>query len=96
MLISFNEEPEIRPGFPCTAFRWTFQIKKDFIGFVYQSQSNKRWHDSHTRVFGIFYHGIWDWGVDHYWYDGPHCLCSVGPFRIQWYNETCKECYGED
>ena len=92
MIIPFKEIPEIRKGFPCRAFRWTFQIEKDFIGFIHQAQLEGEWHDSHTLVNGLWYHGKWDWGFTHFWYDGPHCGFSLGPLRIQWYNENCKEC----
>lgn len=92
MIIPFKEIPETRRGYPCTAFRWTFQIQKDFIGFIHQAQLEDEWHDSHTLVNGLWYHGKWDWGFDHFWYDGPHCGFSFGPLRIQWHNEGCKEC----
>lgn len=96
MIIPFKEEPETRKGWPCTAFRWTFQIEKDFIGFIHQHHLSGEWYDSHTRVFQLWYHGKWRLGQDHFWYDGPHCQFAFGPFRIQWYNDHCKECYGED
>ncbi len=92
MIIPFKETPETRKGFPCTAFRWTFQVQKDFIGFIHQAQSDGEWDDSHTLVNGLWYHGEWDWGFHHFWYDGPHCGFSFGPLRIQWYNESCKQC----
>lgn len=92
MIIPFKEIPETRKGYPCTAFRWTFQVQKDFIGFIHQAQSDGEWDDSHTLVNGLWYHGKWDWGFHHFWYDGPHCGFSLGPLRIQWYNEGCKEC----
>ena len=97
MLIPFKEIPETRKGFPCIAFRWTFQISKSFIGFMHQAQSEDgEWLDSHVMINGVWYHGTWMWGIDHTWYDGPHCTLMIGPLRIQWYNETCKECHGED
>jgi hypothetical protein len=92
MIIPFKESPETRKGFPCTAFRWTFQIQKDFIGFIHQAQSSGKWHDSHTLVNGLWYHGIWDWGFHHFWYDGPHCNFGIGPLRIQWHNDNCEKC----
>jgi hypothetical protein len=92
MIIPFKEIPETRKGFPCTAFRWTFQVQKDFIGFIHQAQSDGEWDDSHILVNGLWYHGKWDWGFHHFWYDGPHCGFSLGPLRFQWYNESCKQC----
>lgn len=97
MLIPFKQIPETREGFPCLAFRWTFQLTKDFVGFVHQAQNaNGEWHDSHTVVYGLSYHGKWMWGADHIYYDGPHCFFAAGPFRIQWHNDGCKKCYHED
>lgn len=95
MLIPFKEIAETRKGFPCTAFRWTFRIAKNFIGFMHQHHIDGEWYDSHTRVNGIWWHGKWDWGMHHFWYDGPHCEFSIGPLRIQWHNDTCKECNKE-
>ena len=95
MLIPFKETPETREGFPCRAFRWSFQIEKDFIGFVHQYNIGDEWSDSHTLVYGVWYHGKWDWGFDHFYYDGPHCGLKVGPIRFQWHNENCKSCHGD-
>ena len=50
--IPWTWEPETRPGFPCVAFRWTFQIDADFVGFVHQHHIDGRWRDSHTNVTG--------------------------------------------
>jgi hypothetical protein len=92
MIIPFKEIPETRKGYPCTAFRWTFQVEKEFIGFIHQAQSDGEWHDSHTRVFGFQKMGTWRWGIDHFWYDGPHCVFSFGPLQFQWWNDKCKKC----
>jgi hypothetical protein len=35
------------------------------------------------------------WGEKHFWYDGPHCLFSIGPIRFQWYKDSCKKCNGD-
>jgi hypothetical protein len=95
MIIAFKEEPETRLGFPCTAFRWSFQLDSDFIGIVHQHQINGDWNDSHTRVWAVYLMKDFLWGEEHFWYDGPHCLFSVGPIRFQWYNPSCKSCNGE-
>ena len=95
MIIPFKEEPETRLGFPCTAFRWSFQLDSDFIGIVHQHQINGDWNDSHTRVWAVYLMKDFLWGEEHFWYDGPHCLFSVGPIRFQWYNPSCKSCNGE-
>jgi len=43
MLIPFSWKPEVRPGYPCVAFRWTFQINSDFVGFVHQHYVGGVW-----------------------------------------------------
>lgn len=92
MLIPFSWKPEMRPGFPCVAFRWTFQINSDFVGFVHQHYIGGVWRNSHSMINGLWYHGVSDWGVSHTWHDGPHCQLSIGPLRLQWWNDQCKKC----
>ena len=92
MLIPFKETPETREGFHCKGYRWSFQIEKDFIGFVHQYNWDGEWSDDHSVVYAIWYHGDWAWGFSHFYYDGPHCGLSVGPIRFQWYNGNCKHC----
>jgi hypothetical protein len=95
MLIPFRET-QGRGGTAPKAFRWSFQIGKYFIGFIYQYNIDDKWCDAHSLTYGFWYHGKWCWGFSHLYYDGPHCTLSIGPFRIQWYNENCKKCYDED
>lgn len=96
MLIPFKQIPETRKGFPCLAFRWTFQLTRYFVGFVHQAQmEDGEWRDSHTLVYGLLYNKKWRWGFNHFYYDGPHCFFSIGPFELQWSNEGCKKCYNE-
>jgi hypothetical protein len=92
MIIPFKEEPEVRPNFPCTAFRWSFQLDLDFIGIVHQYQIENKWYDSHVMVYSVALLKDWKWGFDHFWYDGPHCFFSLGPIHFQWWNDSCKKC----
>lgn len=96
MIIPFKEVPETRTGFyyTCSAFRWTFQvdIAGGFIGFVHQHCIKDKWYNSHTRIFGFQKMVKWSWGIDHFWYDGPHCVFSFGPLQFQWWNDKCKKC----
>jgi hypothetical protein len=94
VLIPFREDPETRPGYPCRAFRWTFQANRDFVGFIHQYESEGEWHDSHTTVNGVWWVGR-PWrlpGFVHAWYDGPHCCWHVGPISVQWNNPGCRWC----
>lgn len=101
--IPFTHEPETRPNYPCRAFRWTFRIERWFIGFIHQHQWDGpgkyagEWADSHTRVYGFSFN--WpgrQFGSSHWYYDGPHCSFFVGPFQVQWHNDNCKKCHGEE
>jgi hypothetical protein len=93
--VPFTTEPETRPGFHCTAYRWTFQLGLHTLALVHQHQIEGEWHDSHTRVWGLFWHGAWMWGPKHFWYDGPHCIFALGPVRVQWFQRRCTRCRGE-
>ena len=93
--VPFTTVPETRPGFPCRAFRWSFQFGLDGIGLIHQHHLSGVWNDSHTRVWGLFWHGAWMCGPLHIWYDGPHCIWALGPFRVQTFNESCRRCAGE-
>lgn len=99
ILWKFKEEPETRKGFPCQAFRWTFQVNLWTlwtIGFVHQSKSNGKWHDSHTRVFEMGISSHFKLGMDHFYYDGCHCQFSLGWLWIMWgggfFTGMCKKC----
>ena len=85
-------EPETRgPGFPCTAFRWSFQAERWSLAIVHQHQSGGAWYDSHTAVWSVSL-APWRWSVDHFWYDGPHCGAHLGFVAIQWHNPGCRKC----
>ncbi len=92
--VPFTTEPETRPVYPCTAFRWTFQVQGDLIGFVHQHHLGGRWLDSHTRVNAVWFDPGQPWwpSIDHAWYDGPHCTFRIGPFVFQWHNPGCRKC----
>lgn len=101
ILFKFKEHPETRPKFPCTAFRWTIQTNwfkgGGFqIGFVHQSQSNGEWCDSHTSVYALSLHRPASFGIEHYYYDGPHCSLSLGWLHVLWgggiRSGWCKKC----
>ncbi len=98
IVIPFPEELETRPGFPCRAFRWTFQIHEygRVFGFYHQYHLGGEWNSSHTTLYSIAFHLKWNWSEDHFWYDGPHCMRSFGFFTICWYRNCCKKCLGYD
>lgn len=93
--VPFTTEPERRAGFPCTAFRWSFQLDRGFIGFVHQHHIDGKWRDSHVSIWGVAWNGEWAWGEVHFYYDGPHCMFRAGPLTVQWVNLDCPKCWGE-
>jgi hypothetical protein len=92
MMISFRETKELREGSLCSAYRWSLRLSWTFIGLVRQFHYNGEWADSHTMVYCIALMKDIEWGAYHFWYEGPHCLFSLGPFRVQWYNSSCEIC----
>jgi hypothetical protein len=101
ILFKFKELSETRgDNYPCSAFRWTFQIGFWYIGFVHQSKSkfSGSWNDSHTRIYEICIINKFKIGMHHYYYDGPHCSFSLGWLRFCWggnpFSETCIKCEG--
>lgn len=107
----FKEEPETRgdePGntidWPCKAFRRVieFSIGRDgfHLGLVNQHQwkSTGEWRSSHVGNLEVYVNGNWAWGAEHFYYDGPHCMFSLGfihfhyPARGGW----CKKCMPDD
>jgi len=104
ILLAFAERREVRGSeYPCAAFRWTLQAGLDRIGaccgFVHQHQlrSAGDWHSSHTlRYEACLRWRTWRWGFAHWYYDGPHCSLSLGPFLLCWGGSfltgECKRC----
>jgi hypothetical protein len=99
ILTRFRETPEIRKNCPCSAFRWTFQIEYNFIGFIHQYNLNG-WKNSHTSVYGISIRKNFRFGIDHDYYDGPHCSLSIGLISFIWcgkpFTGWCKKCWPDD
>lgn len=92
--IPFTWVGETRPGYPCKAFRWAFRIEWGTIELVAQHcYADGRWHGSHTDRWAIDV-AAWRVGVDHFWWDGPHCVYRLGFLAFQRYNPNCAICYG--
>lgn len=86
ILWSSKPDPETRPGFPCTAFRWAVEYRGDppTFGVVHQNQSGGEWDSSHTLFYGLAVCGPLRWGIHHDYYDGPHCSLNIGWIKILW------------
>jgi len=88
--------------FPCSAFRWTFQVAKTGFGFAHQfkSRDTGEWRTSHTSVYEICFTGQFGFGLCHMYYDGPHCSFQVGWIMFCWGGNpfkggSCKKCMAD-
>lgn len=98
MLILFKEHPETRgEHFPCSAFRWAFEAGRWHIGFVHQHKwkESGKWQSSHTSVYEMYISKHFAVGDTHLYYDGPHCMFSLGWIHFIWGNSNCKKCLGD-
>jgi hypothetical protein len=63
----------------------------------YQGDDGK-WYTNHGDSFGVQI-APWLVGVQHMWYDGPHCQLSLGFIRIVWSGNyrtgECTKCLKE-
>ena len=101
IVFSFKEEPETRENYPCLAFRWTFQVGFWHVGFVHQAKSKEsgKWNDSHTRAYEIHLVKRFALGMEHFYYDGPHCSFCLGWLHFCWggnlFTGQCNKCEGD-
>ena len=99
VLWKFKEIPEDRGDYmPNAAFRWTFQIGWAWAGFVWQCRSRKteKWRNSTAGYYVVrLWRRLW-FGVRHDYYDGPHCMLSLGWLRFEWTGDLrdqwCTKC----
>jgi hypothetical protein len=105
LLWKSREVPETREGFPCSGFRWVFEIdigkRGVSAGFVHQHKFNgdTKWYSSHTMQYVVSVTNYWTLGSEHFWYDGPHCVHSLGPIHVchggGLFTGRCKKCESE-
>jgi len=96
ILFTFKEEPETRGTSYSSAFRWSFQIEWNHIGFVHQCQDRKtqEWHDSGCTRYDMWLTKRFRIGSYHTYYDGPNCMFQLGWIQFCWSNDNCKKCWG--
>jgi hypothetical protein len=98
IIYKFKEIPETRIGFPNSAFRWVFVIEKWSIGFEwqYKDKTNREWNTCHSQVYEIYFGKPFQFGTQHIYYDGPHCMFSLGLIHFCWggnpFTGWCKKC----
>lgn len=62
------------------------------IGKHYWSEAHPTWCKFHQEGFLICLMKTARWGMDHVYYDGNHCLFSLGYLHFEWHNPKCKKC----
>lgn len=87
------------------SWKWTLSIlewfDKDHDTFVLIDKTNSfrcenhykpnEWRDLHQEGFMVTI-SKWQWGEDHLYYDGNHCMLHVGWLHFEWSNPKCKKC----
>jgi hypothetical protein len=80
----------------CQAFRWTFQLGLFYMGFIYQYKRDDVWHDNHLLNYLVSVTKHFHLGIDHVYYDGPHCSFSLGWVHFLWSGgirtHWCEKC----
>ena len=82
-----KEDPEDRgDAYPNSAFRWTFQAGEWHLGFVHQARDRHtgEWNNGHARNYEIWITKHFRLGIQHVYYDGPHCSFSIGWIHFNW------------
>lgn len=108
-LLTWGEEPETRGNhMPCDAFRWALEANSwkgegASLGIAQQHRfrNMSTWFSLHSRFYGVSLTRAFSFGVDHAYYDGPHCSLSLGFLHILWSGNPltgwCEKCMpGED
>lgn len=105
IIYATKEQREEDPRMPCQAYRKAFQVslwdKNGTKGFFvewgpqHKFRDSTEWRTHHAvgRWFSVTNH--FKWGGEHFYYDGPHCMFSVGFLHFGWSNWECKECLGD-
>lgn len=88
--------PETREGFPCSAFRKVVAIGWFYIEYTNQHLYKEKWYYSHTNTLSIELRSKFEIGDFHTYYDGPHCMLSLGFLKINYsgisWNRGCSKC----
>lgn len=81
--------PYIKEGRRIIGLSWSF------LGILSEikHREDSDWTLGHWDVKSISLHWRWNWGEDHFYYDGPHCFYNFGPITIEWPNWECEKCH---
>jgi hypothetical protein len=97
IIFKTKEKEKETPSY--SAFRKVFEIniEKWYADFSWatqgKSKNDNEWHSFHQETSGILFTLKFKIGMDHIYYDGPHCVLSIGFAKIYWNNQKCKKCW---
>lgn len=62
-------------------------------------EADSEWRTIQT-FFGVSITSHFRLGMDHVYYDGPHCMLSIGFLHLYWdgnpWTGDCKKCWGDE
>ncbi len=93
-----KERPEKDIPFPDQGrrkWRRTLDISWGCIEFGedFASEKSPEWYPLHQDYYCVSVGGRWGFGDEHVYYDGPHCIWSLGPLHFCWGgNWKCRKC----
>jgi hypothetical protein len=100
ILFSFKHKAEILPEWknaPLREWRWVLFINKFSFGFAEQVLFPESKWGGGLRYYAFnFNKNNWGLGADHFYYDGPHCSFSIGPFSYSWSGDWCTKCHPDN
>ncbi len=97
ILATWNETTSDDATSYCDKWRSAFEIRLTrrifSIGITEQFHPrNHVWRTSHSGGFEMSIHGHFSFGRYHQWYDGEHCMFSLGFLHFTWAKRGCKKC----
>lgn len=102
ILLKWNEQREETPQYESFGRRmWRDTLHLEWFGIALERDYKRRdepdaeWRPVRT-FFGITVTSYFRFGMDHVYYDGPHCMLSIGFLHLYWdgnpWTGSCKQC----
>lgn len=99
ILFKFKKKPHPSViGITLKHYRWVVEAHTWFKAagisltkqISYTNESGKWWD---TTYMSVSLNRHFHWGMNHSYYDGPHCCLSLGLIHISWnVNANCTKC----
>lgn len=74
------------------SWRWTVFVERWVAGAEQQVLFRGGGWRSANRYVRAWVDGMWRIGMDHGYYDGPHCQLSIGWLHVGWSLWYCERC----